>query len=439
MKANRLTRRDFIRTSAIVTAAPFILPSHIWSAETKPNDRLTLGCIGMGTQGVSLMDGFVSKKETQVVAVCDVDTTRREARRKRVEELYAKQTGRDYKGCDSYNDFRELLARKDIDAVVIATPDHWHAAIAIAACKADKDIYCEKPLTESIHEARALVDAVRKNKRVFQTGSMQRSSKEFRVACELVRNGVVGQIKTVEVAVGGPGVPCNLPEEAMEPGLDWDMWLGPAPQRPYHSELSPRGLHKHFPNWRKYREYGGGMVTDWGAHHFDIAQWGLGMDESGPVEVFAASNPKATQGVRLKYANGVEMVHKNGGFGITFIGTQGKVLVNRGKFELWMGEDAKAATTDSASLAEKEHLANAKVKLYQSSEHKTDWITAIKNRSKPICDVEIGARSVTVCHLVNLAYYHGQNFKWNPAKNQFADGTGNKEWLDVPHRGPWKV
>ena len=452
MKTNRSTRREFIRTSAIAATAPFILPSRIWAAEVKPNDRIGIGCIGMGTQGVSLMDGFVSKKETQVLAVCDVDTTRREARQKRVDELYSKQTGKEYKGCAAYSDFRELLARKDIDAVVIATPDHWHAFIAIAACNARKDIYCEKPLTESIHEARALVNAVRKNNRVFQTGSMQRSSKEFRVACELVRNGVVGQIKNVEVAVGGPGVPCDLPEESMEPGLDWDMWLGPGPKRGYHSKLSPRGVHKHFPGWRDYREYGGGMVTDWGAHHFDIAQWGLGMDESGPVEILAVEKPRATQGVRLKYANDVEVVHKGSGFGITFIGEKGKVLVNRGKFELQFDNEHKtdsAQATDpaakkpdamqSAAQAEKQYLVDAKVKLYTSSDHKADWLSAIKKRSKPICDVEIGARSVTVCHLVNLAYYHGQSFKWDPAKNQFAAGTGNKEWLDVPHRGEWKV
>src|SRR4051794_16536237 len=185
MKTKRFTRRDFIRSSTVAAAAPFILPSHIWSAETKPNSRLTLACIGNGTQGKGLMGGFLGKKETQVVAVCDVDTTRREDAKKRVEEHYGKQTGSDYKGCTAYNDFREVLARKDIDAVVIATPDHWHAFIAIAACNAGKDIYCEKPLTETIHEARTLVNAVRKTNRVFQVGSMQRSSKEFRVACEL--------------------------------------------------------------------------------------------------------------------------------------------------------------------------------------------------------------------------------------------------------------
>lgn len=450
MKTTRFTRRNFIRTSTIAAAAPFILPSHIWSAETKPNSRLTLAFIGNGTQGKGLMGGFLGKKETQVVAVCDVDTTRREDAKKRVEDHYAKQTGSDYKGCAAYNDFREVLARKDIDAVVIATPDHWHAFIAIAACNAGKDIYCEKPLTETIHEARTLVNAVRKTNRVFQVGSMQRSSKEFRVACELVRNGIIGNIKTVEVAVGGPGVPCDLPEEAMEPGLDWDMWLGPAPKRAYNSVLSPRGVHKHFPDWRRYREFGGGMVTDWGAHHFDIAQWGLGMDESGPTEIFAVDKPKATQGVRLKYANGVEVIHKNGGFGVSFFGEKGKVLVNRGRFELWLGDEKQADPTktdpakkpdaiQSASLAEKQYLADAKIKLYNSTDHKTDWLTAIKDRKKPICDVETGARSVTVCHLVNLAYYHGENMKWDPAKNQFIGGAGKNEWLNVPHRGAWQV
>ena len=430
----RFSRRQFLRTTtAAGAAAPFILPSHIWAAEVKPNDRLTLGFIGMGTQNRGLMGGFIGRKETQVVAVCDVDTTRREAAKQRANEHYAKQTGLEYKGCDDYNDFRDLLARKDIDAVVIATPDHWHAFIAIAAANAKKDIYCEKPLCQSIHEARTMVDAVRRNQVVFQTGSMQRSSREFRIACELVRNGKIGKIERVEVAVGGPGVPCNLPEEAAEPGLDWDMWLGPAPKRGYHSELSPRGVHKHFPNWRAYREFGGGMITDWGAHHFDIAQWGMGMDESGPVEIFPADKPNATRGVRYKYANGVEVIHKDGP-GITFLGTDGKVVVNRGKFELTIGEQKKGLEG-----IEQEYLADAKVRLYKSSNHGSDWLTAIKSRTRPICDVEIGARTVTVCHLVNLAYYHGQSMKWDPEKNQFAGGTGKKEWLDIPHRDSWKV
>jgi predicted dehydrogenase len=457
MTTNRkFSRRSFIKTSGAAAAvAPFILPSHIWAAETKPNDRLTLGFIGLGTQGRGLMSGFQDRKDTQVLAVCDVDTNRRENAKKMVEEKYAKQTGSDYKGCAAYTDFRELLGRKDIDAVVIATPDHWHALIAIAAARAGKDIYCEKPLCQSVREARLMVEAVRKNDRIFQTGSMQRSSREFRVACELVQNGVVGKIERVEVAVGDPGIICNLPEENVEPGLDWEFWLGPAPKRGYHSELSPRGVHKHFPNWRNYREYGGGMITDWGAHHFDIAQWGMGMDQSGPVEVFPADKPNAKRGARFKYANGVEVIHKDGP-GVTFFGREGRVIVNRGKFELWMGDQQKAGVIprpespeqkiDKGKLlaqdldaAEKEYLSGAKIKLYNSKDHKTDWLNAVKTRKAPICDVEVGARSVTVCHLVNLAYYHGEKFQWDPKSNRFANGAGKVEWLDVPHRDPWKL
>ena len=426
MRKHIFSRRQFIKTASLATSGPFILPSHIRSAETKPNDRIVLGSIGVGTQGRGLLGGFLGKKEVQTVAVCDVDTNRRENAQKMVNDRYAKQTGQEsYKGCDAYNDFRELLGRKDLDAVVIATPDHWHALISIAAANAHKDIYCEKPLSESIHEARAMVNAVRHNNRIFQTGSMQRSSREFRKACELVRNGKIGKVQRIEVGVGGPGVPCDLPGEPEEPGLDWNMWLGPAPMRPYNSILSPRGVHKHFPDWRKYREFGGGMVTDWGAHHFDIAQWGLGMDESGPVEIIPAENPKATHGVRLLYANGVEVIHVNRG-GVTFIGSEGKIFVDRGKFQ------ATPETLDQP-------LGSDAIHLYESSDHQADWIRSMRSRKPPICDVEVGARTVTVCHLVNLAYYHHQRMKWNPAREEFVDGTGDKSWLDRSYRTPWKL
>jgi predicted dehydrogenase len=434
-----ISRRRFLRASAALGATgPFILPSHVWSASTPPSARLTIGSIGIGTQGRGLMGGFLGRKDTQVVAVCDVDTSRRDNGRKQVEDHYAKQTGFDYKGCKTYNDFRELLARTDIDAVVIATPDHWHALIAIAAARANKDIYCEKPLCQSIHEARAMVSAVRKNDRIFQTGSMQRSSKEFRTGCELVRNGRIGKLQRIEVGVGGPGKLCDLPTETDEPGLDWNFWLGPAPLRGYHSELSPRGVHKHFPNWRNYREYGGGMVTDWGAHHFDIAQWGMGMDESGPAEILPAKEPNANHGVRLVYANGVEVLHKNAG-GVWFYGTEGRVFVDRGKFEFWLGDQQKAKATADCDAIAKEYLSDAKTRLYVSTDHKADFLAAVRSRQKPICDVEVGARTVSVCHLVNLAYYHGEKMKWDPKREQFEGGTGNKAWLDVPHRDPWKL
>jgi predicted dehydrogenase len=414
-----------MRTAAIGVAAPFILPSHIWGAETKPSDRITMGFIGVGTQGRGLLGGFLGKKETKVLAVCDVDTTRREHSKKTVEDKYSAQSGSDYK-CDEYKHFDELLARNDIDAVCIATPDHWHAFIAIAAARAKKDIYCEKPLSLTIHEARAMVNAAREHQRVFQTGSMQRSSPEFLKACELVRNGRVGKVQRVLVDVGGPSAWCDLPEEPMEPGLEWDLWLGQAPVRPYNSVLSPRGVHKHFPNWRNYREYSGGAMTDWGAHHFDIAQWGLGMDDSGPVEIIPPDDPKATKGVRFIYANGAEVIHGDGG-GVTFIGSEGKVFVNRGKFK-----------ADPDSLAEAPIPDNG-VHLYKSTDHLQDFLKCTRTRQRPICDVEIGCRSVTVCHLGNLAYWNHRRLKWDPAKEQFIGDPEANYWLDRPKREPWKV
>ena len=440
MAQSPFSRRTFLAASTLAVA-PLILPSRLWSAEVKANSKITLGFIGMGTQNRGLLGGFLRMPQTRVVAVCDVDTNRRENARKIVDDHYAKESGAGAGGsggCQAFGDFRELLARKEIDAVVIATPDHWHALIAIAAAKAGKDIYCEKPLCQSIHEARAMVNAVRQNKRVFQTGSMQRSMKEFRVACELVQNGAIGKIDHIEVAVGGPGVPCNLPAEAEEPGLDWNFWLGPAPLRPYNSELSPRGVHKHFPNWRSYREYGGGMITDWGAHHFDIAQWGLGMDSSGPVEVFPATAPNAQSGVSLRYANGVKVTHTAGN-GVWFFGSEGKIFVNRGKFELFKGTEQKAASTKECDAMLAAFVKPGGVQLYHSDDHKADWLSCIGTRKKPICDVEVGARTVSVCHLVNLAYYHGQRLAWNPKAEKFVNGTGNPKWLDVTYRDSWKL
>jgi predicted dehydrogenase len=421
-----LNRRQFLKTSSLLTlGAPLLMAGWRARGEKGPNDRITMGFIGTGTQGRGLLQNFLNHPNTQILAVCDVDTTRREHHRKIVEEFYSIKRDADFKGCAAYPEFRDLIARKDIDAVVIATPDHWHAYIAIAACKAGKDIYCEKPLSLTIHEARAMVKAARKYNRVFQTGSMQRSSSEFRRACELVRNGRLGQIKQVIVDVGGPSVPCDLPEEAMEPGLNWDRWLGPAPLRPYNSVLSPRGVHKHFPNWRNYREYSGGMMTDWGAHHFDIAQWGLGMDESGPVDIIPPDDPKATKGLRYVYANGVEMLHGDSG-GVLFIGTEGKILVNRGKFE---------ATPESVAAP----LGSNALRLYKSDNHAKNFLDCMRTRQKPICDVEIGCRSVTVCHLGNLAYWNHRRLKWDPVKEKFIGDPEANRWLDRPKRGPWKV
>jgi predicted dehydrogenase len=408
-----------------------------------------MGFVGMGMQNRYLLGGFLGQPNTQVLAVCDVDTTRRDQAKKRVDEFYAKKADRGGQ-CAGYNDFREVTGRKDIDAVSIATPDHWHTIIALAALKGGKDVYCEKPLTYNIHEAVELMRAVDAHQRVLQTGSMQRSSKEFRVACELVQNGAIGKVQRVECSFGDPGMACNLPEEPMEPGLDWDRWLGPAPVRPYNSVLSPRGIHNHFPNWRSYWDFGGGGVTDWGAHHLDIAQWGLGMDASGPVEVLPPEKPGAKRGVKLVYANGVVVEHKDG-FGVHFYGTEGEVQVNRGRFTFKRGDQWVASFTGDrekdkhtscaaeVQKAERAFLKDAKIKLYVSKDHLWDFLDCVQSRKKPITSEQVGGHSAICCHLMNQAYYHGQKLKWDPAKFEFVDGTGDPKWLTRDYRGPWSV
>ena len=424
---NKLHRRQFLRLSFTATASiPFLTNISLLGAQnSSPNSRITMGFIGTGTQGRHLLNSFLPHADVQVVAVCDVDKTRREHHQKLANDFYTSKTGKEYKDCRIYSDFREVIARKDIDTIVIATPDHWHCLNSVAALNAGKDVYCEKPLSLTIPEARAMVNATRKNNRVFQTGSMQRSSSEFLKACELVRNGRIGKIKEVIVDVGGPSKWCDLAEEPMEPDLDWDMWLGPAPKRPYNSILSPRGVHKNFPAWRSYREYSGGGMTDWGAHHFDIAQWGLGMDDSGPVEIIPSPNPKSGKGVKFRYANGIELIHGTSG-GVLFVGEEGKIFVNRGKF------------TPTPDTIAKDYTPNGlPIKLYRSTNHYRDFINCVRSRQKPICDVEIGCRSVTICHLANIAYWYNRNLKWDPAKEHFVGDSEANSWLDRKPRAPW--
>ncbi len=432
----KTTRRDFIRKVATpILAVPFILPSRVWS--NPPSDRITMGFIGVGKQSYYLVSKFLPV--SQILAVCDVDTTRRKHAQQTVDKFYTDNKDKGVAGCKEFNDYRELLERKDIDAVCIATPDHWHAANIMLALKNKKDVYCEKPLTHNIQEAIDVMSAVDKHKRVLQTGSMQRSMKEFRVASELVRNGCIGKIDRVECSFGPSPEPCNLPEEAMEPGLDWNMWLGPALLRPYNSILSPRGVHDNYPRWRSYREYGTGGVGDWGAHHLDIAQWGLGMDDSGPVEV-RFTGKEAT----LVYANGIQVIHKQNGFGVHFFGSDGEVMVNRGKFKVilngktiaeYLGKET-TGTTCSAEVDKTEQLLlkNAKIKLYLSTSQTDDFLACVKSRQKPISNEQIGGRTVICCHLINQLYYNNTAMKWDPARLCFTGGTGNPAWLTRDYR-----
>ncbi|MFZ5828768.1 MAG: Gfo/Idh/MocA family protein [Planctomycetota bacterium] len=423
--SSNISRRWFLAGAGAATAAfglPCFVPGGVLSAPGQPgaNDRINLGIIGNGKMmNGSHLPHFLKMPEVQVVVVCDVDQTRREAAAAKAHEAYGNTD------CRALVDYREILSRDDIDAVAIATPDHWHGTIILHAAQAGKDIYCEKPLTNTILEAKRTMDGVKKSGVIFQTGSQQRASDNFRYACELVRNGRIGKIKQVLVDVGGPSRPCDLPEEEMEPGLDWDRWLGPAPMRPYNSVLSPRGMHNHFPAWRHYREYGGGGMTDWGAHHFDIAQWGLGMDESGPVEIIAPEDPSKGKGVRFLYAGGVELVHDGVG-GVTFIGDEGEIFVNRGKLR---------STPESII---KKPIGDDEIHLYRApgdshSGHREDWIQCVRQRKQPNCPVEIGARSVTVCLLGNLVYWHGRSLRWDPQKWEFPGDAEANSWLDYPY------
>jgi len=437
---NPITRRNFIKTTtALAVGGPYIITTPVRGAAGRPapNDKITMGFIGPGKQGFGHVRRFIRSSEVQVVAVCDVDTSRREFARKTVEEQYAKDRDKPgYKGCAAYLDFRELLARKDIDAVLIATPDHWHAFPVILAAQAGKDIYCEKPLSLTIREAREMVKAVRKYKVIFQTGSQQRSDSKFRLACELVRSGRIGKVLRVNVGIGGPSKPCDLPEQPAPEGLDWNFWLGPAPYRGYHEIICPKGIptkpapnqpnvpfYEIFPHWRNYREYSGGGMTDWGAHHFDIAQWGLGMDNSGPVEIIPPNPGKKTP-LTYKYANDVFMYH-GGANGVKFTGADGVIEVNRGYFK---------STPESIG---KEPLGEKDVHLYESNDHTGDWLDCVQKRKTPICDIEIGCRSVTVCHLGNLAWWNNVTLKWDPEKERFIGNEEANKWLDRPKRAPW--
>jgi len=398
----RVSRRNFLRGAAAgALGAPLFVRATAFGA----NDRITAGIIGLGGPAGS------GHGLAQLLAVCDVRED--------------KISGRGYrrrKGVAVYHDFRELLARDDIDAVFIGTPDHWHAIPAIAAAKAGKDIYCEKPMSLTIREGRAMVNAVRRYGVVFQTGSQQRSAYggKFRFACEMVRSGRIGKLRCIHVNVWGPSGPCYLPAQPVPKGVDWDRWLGPAPWRPYHTKIL-RG-------WRSFRDYSGGGMTDWGAHHFDICQWALDKDDSGPVEIIPP-NGKDVKLLTFRYDNGVEVYHMGAqGAQIEFKGTEGRIMVDR-----------RTLRSDPPSIAQKP-LGPNEVHLRNSGgDHKRHWLECVRSRQRPICDVEIGCRSVSVCHLGNLAYWLKRPLRWDPAREEIVGDPEAARWLDRPKRAPWRV
>ena len=431
-----MKRRDLLTKSALF-GVPLILPSGLRAAEA--NGKINLGVIGLGRRSFPLLPQFLRESEVKVVAVCDVDTTRREHGKKTVDNFYKS------KDCRAYKDFRKITTDPAIDAVLIMTPDHWHTLQILSAIENGKDVYAEKPLTHNIRESVLLMEAVKKSGRIVQTGSQQRSSPEFRVACELARNGVLGKIDHGFVNFGGPGKMCDLPGEEMEPGLDWDFWTGPAPMRPYNSVLAPRGVHKFFPKWRNYYEYAGGQVNDWGAHHMDIVQWALGKDESGPTGALKPAKEGDEKGAAILYDE-IKITHGQG-IGVHLIGSEGEVEVARGGFRLRMkGKEVASSLTKGAKLgaqlakAEEAYLQDAKVKLTRSPGHVRNFLDSVKSRQQPIASAFVGARSINVCHLMNLAYRYHTNINWNPVECAFAKGSEHPEkWLTRDYRGEWKV
>lgn len=428
MNAKCLSRRDFLKAGAVVSSF-MIVPRHVLGrGYLAPSDMLALGFIGCGRQSGGLRNRFLDTRETRIVAASDVYAVKQGAFVDAVNSWYSEKLEQGtYKAVAGIKDFRELLSRKDVDAVVIAAPDHWHAAMAVRAAEAGKDIYCEKPLSLTVNEGRAMVNAARKHKRVFQTGSMQRSAPEFTKAVQLVRSGAIGTIKKVYVNVGGPPKVWDLQSETKPEGLDWDLWMGPNTiERPYNNELAPAMDAKFWPKWRDYVEFGGGGMTDWGAHMFDIAQWGLNMDASGPGELVYSEPGK---GLIYKYSNGVEVVHRpmEGKQHCHFIGTDGEVFVARGELR----------TTPEPLKDKVFHAGEAGV--YVSTNHYKDFLNAIRTRKPPICDVETGHRTASVCNIGNIAYGLGRSLKWDPVKEDFEGDKKASQLLGRPMRKEWKV
>ncbi len=391
-----------------------------------PQDQINVAVIGPGgskggfRQGLGDTRNIASKPGVRVIAACDVDD-------QHTQEAAA-VFGSD---CARYSDFREVIARKDIDAVVIGTPDHWHAIMAIAAMKAGKDVYCEKPMTLTISEGKKVAATQKATKRVFQTGSQQRSDGRFRMACELVRNGRLGKITKVQTHLPGGNVGGPFEVKPVPSGFNWDMWLGPAPMTDYVYERT----HGSFRHWL---EYSGGMMTDWGAHHNDIMQWALGMDDSGPIAIEAQGSRKfghnsynAFQDYDVYYTYPGDInVHcsNKGENGVTFTGEKGTIFVSRGTIQ----------ASDDALLAEP--LPSNATKLYVSSDHAGNFVDCIRSRKDTICNATVGYRSVSVCHLGNICLrLAGRKLTWDPATDTFPGDAEANSYINRQYRKPWTL
>jgi len=422
-----LSRRAFLKTAG-ATLGPLVLCRRGLAAEEAPANRIGLACIGVGSMGMGNLKSFLWTPGVQVVAVCDVDALRRDEAKGVVEKHYTDQkpTG-GWKGCAAFTDFRECLAREDVDAVCISTADHWHVLCALHAAKAGKDIYCEKPLSVTVQQGRVLSDAVRRYGRVFLMGSQQRSEWRFRFASELVLNGRIGQVKQVKVGLNrgrahDPVTPMPVPKE-----LDYDLWVGPAAYRPYHKDC----LHY---NFRFISDFSGGQMLNWGSHHLDIAQWGLGTDRSGPSQVsgkgdFPTDGPydnPVTFSVDYVYANGVTLNCSTANpSGVRWEGSQGWVAVDRGRIAAEPASLLKAALGPEA------------VHLIDSRSHKDHFVECVRTRAETVAPCEVGHRSATMGHIGNIAMRLRRPLRWDPAAERFVDDDEANRLLGRASRGPW--
>mgnify|MGYP006280143599 CR=1 FL=1 len=421
-------RRQFLRQSVAASAAclaPTVLPSRLFG-KNSPNNKITLAFIGVRNMGMNNLRNFIGREEVQVVAVCDVDQRIGLEAKQFVDERYGNTD------CQLYGDFREVTRRPDIDAVVISTPDHWHTIPALDAMKHEKDAYVEKPLTLTIEEGKALVAAVEKYGRVLQTGSMQRSMYTFRHAVELVRNGYIGELKSIRISLpgnnrfsDGPWTPDPIPAE-----FDYDFWLGPAPWEAYTEERC------HY-NFRFILDYSGGQVTNWGAHHLDIAQWALDMDHSGPVEITGRGefpddglfNTATFVDFDCLYDNGVTLTCKTDKNlnGIRLEGSEGWIVATRGSVRSSPAEITKQVIGPNDN------------RVYFSNDHADNFLNCIKSRRKPITDEIVGHRSATVCHLGNIAMMLKAHLKWDPKREVFTNSTAANSMMARAARGEWRL
>ena len=438
----RISRRTFVKSTALAFAAPYVIPASALGAGDRPapSDRLTMGLIGLGSMGMRHVKGFLQENDCRIVAVGDVDGARR---RDAVKEINAHYGSSD---CARYNDFRELVARGDIDTLCISVPDHWHAALALEGVRAGKDIYGEKPLALTIAQGRAIVDEVDRYNCVWQTGSWQRSTDHFRFGCELVRNERIGRLRRVEVgigpgfkSVGGGDTIYKIDPQPVMPvpdGFDYEMWLGPAPLAPY----TEKRCHWTF---RWILDYSGGQVTDWGAHHIDIAHWGMNRDDTGPVEVvgkgvFPADglwNAAVDYDFECTYDDGLVMrVASNNHCkqGVKFIGENGWVRVTRG------GVTTEPADLRKARIGPNDiHLPRPAGDHRQG--HRRDFLDCVKTRKTPITPAEIGHRSATVCHLGNIAMILDRKIRWDPKRERIVDDPSASRMLDRSACSPWRI